>query len=601
MPEKIKKRPLLKNYFLYLSVFTIEIIIVVLYFTIKNRDILINSALIEKYNLSHTYPEEFDALMEAYRTTISHYYLMAAIIILSVLFMAAAIHILMKKRSAASEKIDRLRVVAENSDVIKKSEQKYRSLFENNGNAIIVVATDEIITDCNRKFAELLGYNDISQIVNRINWKEVVHADDIQRVQGYDSLRRISPEKAPEEYTMKLLRKDGGFKHVIVSVIVTHDTEQLASIVDITELVKKDAALKEHENLLQQANEIASLGSWSYFAETKKLVMSDEFIKLVNISYEDISDMTIDILREKYMFVQFCDAVENALESGNSVDTEITYLNEKSDKSDKTVYFRLITGQDKFSKGKNQITGIIQDISNRKKIENEIRRANRDLKNLLYVATHDMQIPMVSIGGFAKILQRKSAESGLDKDTLDNIGRIVENVRKMNNILNNIFHVSGVKSFKQNFDTFDTVSIIDRAIEQVSSLKEKHSASIEIVNSPKIPNVHADRENFILLFRHLFSNALNHGGKNIRTGYNPEKGFYVQDDGTGMKKEDIERVFFRKDTEDGSSDGSGKNTLGLAFCRKIIDEHNGEIFAESEGVNKGLTVYFTLSKELIRD
>ena len=591
---------LLKNYFLYLSVFTIEIIAVVAYFTWKNRDILINSAVIEKLNISDKYAEEYEQFFDAYKATVGHYYLMAAIVIFSVIALSAIIHILMKKRIKDIERLKYLESVTENSERIMKSEAKYRSLFENNGTAILIVGDDELISDCNTKFVELLGYCDKSELIAKMHWESIVYSEDIVRVKEYDRLRREDPAKAPLEKTMKMITKSGVFKHLIVTVIVTHGHEQLASIVDITEIVEKDAALKEQEQILSQAQEIASLGSWSYHPEDNgKLIISKEFAKIINIVDEDIEDLTLKELKSKYEFDQFCIEVENAGHNRSDVDKEITYLDRRKDGNDRTIYLKLMAKPVSEEIGSTKIIGIIQDISDIKHIENEIKRTNRDMKNLIYVTTHDLQAPLVSIEGFSNLLLRSSEKGGISSDTAEYLERIIFNVRNMSSLFRNFFDVTRINAVRNPFEHIKTVDLIEESIKEKKIMCDRSGAEIEIADRENIPDVFADRENLRILYHQLLSNAIIYSGKKIVTGYDADKGFYVKDDGEGIDKDNLERIFLPGEKLN-AENNTGKG-MGLAFCRKAIDIHNGSIYAESEGENKGTTIYFKLSMELIRD
>ena len=140
--------------------------------------------------------------------------------------------------------------------------------------------------------------------------------------------------------------------------------------------------------------------------------------------------------------------------------------------------------------------------------------------------------------------------------------------------------------------------LIDQSVSENKIMIEKYNAEISLENREKIPGIFADKENMKLLFHHLITNAVVYGGKNISIGYN-DNSFFVRDDGTGIESGDLEKIFspgFRSDKV--SSLGSG---VGLAFCKKVIELHNGRIWALSEGKGKGTEIRFTLSYELIRD
>jgi len=587
----------LKNYFVYLSVFTFEIIAVVVYFTWTSKQMLIGDAIAKKYGAEFFKPEEIEIIKQTYREAIYSQYLMAAIIIISVSALAVIIDKIMRNRFKEIERLSYLEGISKDSEKVLHNEAKYRSLFENNGTAILVVGDNELISDCNAKFEELIGFSK-KEMINILHWTKIVHPDDIGRVSGYDKLRRTYPDKAPAEYLMKMIRKNGAVRQVIVTVIVLQGTEQLASIVDITEMLEKDKALKENQELLKQAQEIASMGSWSYSLAEQKLIVSDEFISMLGLDgfKEEIS---LDLLRNTMHFEQFYRTVTGMINNINGTDTEISYLETRQGLNSKTFYFK-IKGRVIYEDEKPvMFIGILQDITDRKIIENEVNRTNKDLKNLLYVASHDLQIPLISIEGFASILDRAVKDNKLSSEYAFCIERIVNNTKQMSSLFKNFFDISKVGHAKNTFELFSMTELINKAVSDNKLLTDKFGAKIFLVDSPKLPNVYGDRENILLLISHLISNAVKYGGKNIYIGYDDVKGFFVKDDGRGIDPADREKIFLpgvRLDEK--SIQGSG---MGLTFCRKVADIHNGKIYAESEGNNKGSVFYFMPSYELIRN
>ncbi len=595
MQGKNKLNSLFKNYFLYLGIFTAEIIAVVGYFTWRNKDIFINDAIVTKYNLAERYIEEYEALFEAYKETIGHYYLMSGIIIFSVLAMSVTIHFLMRRWITDFKHLNYLEDITKESREIMEKEAKYRSLFENNGTAILIVGDDDLINDCNRKFVELSGY-DRDEIVGRLHWEKIVHEDDIKRVHEYDSLRKSDPGKAPREYTMKFKRKNGDLRHVIVTVITMAGTEELASMVDITDLIEKDAALKESEEFLSQAQEIACMGSWTYLPSTDEIIASKEFFRILNVPYE--KKTALEKLRKELRFEQFYHELRIMHSEKDEIDKEITYLDRNSEDVDKTRYFRIKAKNITRENGLQKISGILLDITEKKKIENEIKSTAEDMKNLIYMTTHDLQGPIIAVEGFSKLLLQTSSSSELNGESRTYLEKIITNVKRTNELFRNFYDVSKLNTVKNPYEMINTSELIEQAVSENKIMIEKYNAEISLENKDRIPGIFADKENIKLIFHHLITNAIIYGGKHIFIGYK-DNYFYVRDDGCGIENEHLEKIFlpgFKSDRDNRLRSG-----IGLAFCKKVIELHNGRIWAGSEGRGKGTNICFTISHELVRD
>lgn len=586
-----------KNYFVYLSIFTLEIIAVAAYFSWNSRQMLMGDAIAKKYGPQFISPKELEMIRQSNIDAIYSQYLMSAIIILSVSVLAVVIDIIMRKRVKELERLSYLEKISKDSEEISHNEAKYRSLFENNGTAILIVGDNELISDCNNKFLDLLGYRK-DEVINKMHWEKIVDEADLKRVKGYDSLRKTNPEAAPTEYVMRLIRKDHTIRNVIVTVILIGGTQELASMVDITPMIEKDQALRENEELLTQAQEIALMGSWTYYYETKKFAGSKEFMKILGIDHE--SDISLELLKDKFRFEQFYDAVTDVIRTGNRIDSEVTYLAKDIQSSDKTMHFK-IKAKTTFENGVPlKIIGIIQDITQKKKIENEINRTNRDLKNLMYVTSHDLQIPLISIEGFASLLLKNCENGSFSDETKGYLERIVYNAKQMNSLFKNFFDMAKNNALKNQFELIKTSDFIRKIILEDKILTDKYNSKISLTDPVSVPDIYGDKENLKLLFHHLISNAVLYGGKKIVIGFDKaKKAYFIRDDGRGMDIADTEKIFL-------PGERLGENTvqgtgMGLTFCRKVVDIHNGRIWAQSEGKNKGTVFYFAPSYELIRD
>jgi PAS domain S-box-containing protein len=586
-----------KNYFVYLSIFTLEIIAVAAYFSWNSRQMLMGDAIAKKYGPEFISPKELEIIKQSNIDAIYSQYLMSAIIILSVSVLAVIIDVIMRKRVKELERLSYLEKISKDSEKISQNEAKYRSLFENNGTAILIVGDNELISDCNVKFLDLLGYRK-DEIINIMHWEKIVDEADLNRIKGYDTLRKTNPEAAPKEYVMRLIRKDHTVRHVIVSVIMIGGTQELASMVDITPMIEKDQALRENEELLTQAQEIALMGSWTYYYKTKKFAGSKEFIKILGIDSE--SDISLELLKDKFRFEQFYDTVTDLIRTANRIDSEITYLAKDIQSSDKTMYLKIKAKTILENGVPLKIVGIIQDITQKKKIENEINRTNKDLKNLMYVTSHDLQIPLISIEGFASLLLKKSENGGFNDETKGYLERIVSNARQMNSLFKNFFDMAKNNALKNQFELIKTSDFIQKIILEDKILTDKYNSKISLTDPVFVPDIYGDKENLKLMFHHLISNAVLYGGKKIVIGFDKaKKAYFIRDDGRGIDIADTEKIFLPGERlGENIVQGTG---MGLTFCRKVVDIHNGRIWAQSEGKNKGSVFYFAPSYELIRD
>jgi PAS domain S-box-containing protein len=117
---------------------------------------------------------------------------------------------------------------------LAESEEKYRTVFENTGTAMIIIEEDMTISVANRQVEQLSGYSK-EEIENKIKWTELVIPEDLERMKEYHLLRRKEKESTPTSYEFSLRDKLGKIKNIWLKVGMIPGTKKsVASLTDIT-------------------------------------------------------------------------------------------------------------------------------------------------------------------------------------------------------------------------------------------------------------------------------------------------------------------------------------------------------------------------------
>ena len=137
----------------------------------------------------------------------------------------------------------------------------YRTIFENSGAASIIIENDTTIAISNEKFQALTGYTK-QEIEHRMSWVQFFSADMIESMQQFHNLRRTDPDKVPRNYQSKLIDRSGTLHHVIMTVALIPDTTRsVASLIDITDRVVMEDALRERESTFDLFREFGTVVS----------------------------------------------------------------------------------------------------------------------------------------------------------------------------------------------------------------------------------------------------------------------------------------------------------------------------------------------------
>jgi light-regulated signal transduction histidine kinase (bacteriophytochrome) len=252
--------------------------------------------------------------------------------------------------------------------------------------------------------------------------------------------------------------------------------------------------------------------------------------------------------------------------------------------------------------GMQMILLAIEDITERrlreeelKKLSEELARSNTDLRDFAYVASHDLKKPLQSIEGFAKLLGRRY-KGKLDAKADEFIEYIGSSVKRMQELIKDLLEYSQIGAKGKKFKPTNCSGVVEKAVGNLQAAIEESNA---VVTYDELPTVMVDTPQMISLFQNLIDNAINFRGEEAprihisaqRKG--DEWVFSIQDNGIGIDPKDSEQIFGMFQRLHGSTEYPGTG-IGLAICKKIVGQHGGRIWVESEP-RKGSTFFFTLS------
>ena len=171
--------------------------------------------------------------------------------------------------------------------LIRESERRYRTIFENTGAASYLIDDDGYITLANSKFISLSGYEK-EEVEGKMKWQEVVHPDDVERMAEYRRLRLVDPVKAPKNYEFKFIRKNGEIRNVYLTVERAPEIKKtVSSILDITDQKKIRGILKASEKRFMAVGELIPFGMWSCDALGAPQYLSRAYLQKIGVSLDE--------------------------------------------------------------------------------------------------------------------------------------------------------------------------------------------------------------------------------------------------------------------------------------------------------------------------
>ena len=224
----------------------------------------------------------------------------------------------------------------------------------------------------------------------------------------------------------------------------------------------------------------------------------------------------------------------------------------------------------------------------------ELEQSNKELQQFAYVASHDSREPLRMISSFLQLLERRYYEQ-LDEDANEFIEFAVDGAKRLDAMIKDLLEYSRVANKKRKFSDVDLNEVLKRTNVNLKFTIDNNNAEI-IAN--QLPTLSGDEQLLIQLFQNLISNSIKYRSKEnpiIQISVNNELNqflFSVKDNGIGISTKHLERIFtiFQRLHTREEYEGTG---IGLAIAQKIVHQHGGQIWAESE-TGKGTIIYFTI-------
>ena len=244
------------------------------------------------------------------------------------------------------------------------------------------------------------------------------------------------------------------------------------------------------------------------------------------------------------------------------------------------------------------------DVTELKHLEESLRDQTRNLE-LSYekleefssVVSHDLKEPLRTIETFSGFLL-EDYEGRLEEEGVEYLNTLRRTSSRMRDLINDLLSLARVHVDSAAFERINT----QRLLEEIQEDLDARLRGVNLQVAENLPPVRGSRVRIGELFSNLIVNAIKYNDKALPTvrvdwtedGRNDRITFFVEDNGIGIEARYQERIFgiFEKLNPREDIEGTG---AGLAICKRIVEEHGGRIWVNSE-VGKGSTFYFTIPK-----
>lgn len=239
------------------------------------------------------------------------------------------------------------------------------------------------------------------------------------------------------------------------------------------------------------------------------------------------------------------------------------------------------------------------DITERKKMEEELRNNAEKIKMFAYAISHDLKSPLIGIHGLVELLHKRY-QNLLDDKGKKYCEQILKASKQVVALIEELNVFIKTKETPLDFEMMNPKEIFRTIRDEFSPLLGIRN--IKWSEPDTVPLLKADKLSLLRVFRNLVDNALKYGGdelSEIKITYQDSKAFHVlsvRDDGVGIEKEDCESIFglFHRNQTSRGVEGTG---LGLAIVKELAAKHRGEVWAKPNK-DRGVTFYVSIAKNL---
>lgn len=237
------------------------------------------------------------------------------------------------------------------------------------------------------------------------------------------------------------------------------------------------------------------------------------------------------------------------------------------------------------------LVGSVRDITYKKIAEEKLKKqteklieSNAELERYTFIASHDMQEPLRIITTYLNIIYEKYA-SVLDPEAKNYIDRSIDNSVRMRRLIKDFLALTQLSKTPPKIDCIDCNKTLNKVLSELEPAIKESGADILI---EPLPHIYADENLFITLMHNLLENAIKFRDYNrplkIKLSVHKSNGnwiFSLRDNGIGIDSKFKERIFllFERLSTRKNFFSTG---IGLAIAKKIVENHNGRIWVESE-------------------
>jgi len=487
-----------------------------------------------------------------------------------------------------------------------RAEQRLRNFFDLSVDPLCVAGTDGTFRQVSPAFAALLGV-EARELTGRA-LVDFVHPDD--RARTLEEMRRIASGISLIDFVNRWQCGNGAVRWLQWRTSAPDATGQLYAVArDITES-RHQAEMVEHTHA------VAQVGGWELDIRSRRLSWTEQTYNIHEVSperYTPSVETAIDFFLPQDR-PRIARAVQQAMQAGEPWDLVVELCTARANRL--WVRTRGVVERDRGVPVR--VYGSIQNISELKLAEDELRRhrdrlqelvlertrelesaketaetANQTKSEFLANMSHELRTPLHAILSFARLGVERVGHAPPPVQKFEQyFNRIQQSGDRLLVLLNDLLDLAKLEAGKMNYELVrcDVREVLRGAMQELSVLAGNRNVSLVLQSSMSDPHAWCDGMRVGQVVRNLLSNAIKFSpvGASVLVLIEdagprdvPELMVSVCDEGPGIPESELETIFDKFVQSSKTKSGAGGTGLGLAICQRILQDQGGHVWAEN--------------------
>jgi PAS domain S-box-containing protein len=468
------------------------------------------------------------------------------------------------------------------------------AIVDSSDDAIVSKDLTGTISSWNKSAERVFGYTAEEAVGKSVTM--LIPSDRLE--EEPDILARLQKGQRVDHFETIRRKKDGTLINVSLTISPVRDSagkivgaSKIAR--DITEQKRVEAALQESEGRFRQLADSMPQIVWTSRPDGYRDYYNERWYEFTGLPRDVFGDAGFEPVVHPDDAVRWRETWYSCVKSGQAYRLEIR-LRDRHNNGWRWFMGRALPVRDE---GGTIVKwfGTCTDIDGQKRVEEELRRANQDLEQFAYSASHDLQEPLRSIKIYGQLLASRHAEK-LDGEAQEFLGFVTAGATRMELLVRDLLAYTQVTKLGAPEDPTDANEAL---AESLADLEAALASSGAEVTSDPLPSVCVHATHLKQLFQNLIGNAIKYRSPErkaqVHVSAQQQNGswiFAVRDNGIGIEPEYKEQIFglFTRLHTGAEFPGTG---IGLAICQRIVERYHGRIWVESEP-GQGSTFRFSI-------